>query len=158
MEKEKLRELYSNNSSAKIFFDHMANRQRNQNETKVDRIVQLLKDEGHSISRGEIVSVFKDLEEYKCGQFVAGRWGWPSRFVWDVGSLSGSQFAVGETEEVEEVKEESDEELGRSDSLKHTFNLRADLPIEFILPVDLTEKEAERLTGFIKALPMEDYE
>ena len=158
MEKEKLKELYGRDATAKIFFDHMASRQRNQSETKMERIMQLLADDGHTCSRGDIVAVFKNLEEYKCGQFVAGRWSWPSRFVWDVDSLSASRFAAGETQEVKEIKKEDEEEGGQKDSLKHAFNLRADLPIEFTLPIDLTEKEAERLAGFIKALPMEDYE
>jgi len=43
-------------------------------------------------------------------------------------------------------------------SRDHTFNLRADLPVQFSLPIDLTAGEAERLATFIKALPLEDYE
>ncbi len=117
----------------------------------------LLINEGHASARGDIIALFKNLEEYKCGQFVTGRWGWPSRFVWDVDSLSTSRFAIGETQEVKDIKIEPEEETGQKDSLKHTFNLRTDLPIEFTLPIDLSEKEAERLATFIKALPMEDY-
>lgn len=40
-------------------------------------------------------------------------------------------------------------------SLTHTFNLRSDLSIEFTLPTDLTNKEAERIAAFIKTLPIE---
>lgn len=158
MEKEKVRDLYKSNQTAKIFFDHMSSRQRNQSETKVDRIIKILENEKQTPSRGDIIALFKNIEEYKCGQFVTGRWGWPSRFVWDVDSLSASRFAAGETQEVKVVKIEDEEKTEQRDSLKHTFNLRADLPIEFTLPIDLSEKEAERLATFIKALPMEDYE
>ena len=158
MEKEELKQLYADDDVARMFFDDMANRQRNQSETKVDRIMQRLREQGNSPSRGDIIALFKKLEEYKCGQFVAGRHGWPSRFIWDVGSLSASRFAVGETEEVEEITQEPEEGAEGVESLNHTFNLRPDLPVEFELPIDLTEKEAERLAGFLKTLPMEDYD
>ncbi|NCS39019.1 MAG: VWA domain-containing protein [Microcystis aeruginosa BS13-10] len=38
--------------------------------------------------------------------------------------------------------------------LIHTLNLRADLKIEFSLPVDLTSEEADKIAKFIKILPL----
>ncbi len=38
--------------------------------------------------------------------------------------------------------------------LIHTLNLRADLKIEFSLPVDLTAEEADKIAKFIKILPL----
>lgn len=44
---------------------------------------------------------------------------------------------------------------GERRSLKHTYNLRPDCQIDFVLPADLTAREADRLAGFIKSLPLE---
>lgn len=38
-------------------------------------------------------------------------------------------------------------------TLKHMFHLRADYQVALELPVDLTEKEAERVAGFVRSLP-----
>ena len=40
---------------------------------------------------------FKQLEALEAGQFVTGRRGWPSRFVWSVGMVSVGKTAAGET-------------------------------------------------------------
>ena len=43
---EMLRKLYLESPAAKAFFDHAAQRERDQSETKVDRILILLASEG----------------------------------------------------------------------------------------------------------------
>jgi hypothetical protein len=158
MDQQKLRNLYESNKVAQIFFDHMTKRQRNQGETKVHRILQLLGNNGNEVSRNQIVDLFKNLEQIGCGRFVPGRWGWSSRFVWEVGSKSASLAAAGESEEIEMIQEDSNGNPEYSDILKHTFNLRSDFKVEFDLPVDLTSDEADRLAGFVKTLPMEEYD
>ncbi len=42
-----LRQLYMESGVAKVFFEHAARRERDQSETKVDRILVLLRAEGH---------------------------------------------------------------------------------------------------------------
>ncbi|MBP1862202.1 hypothetical protein [Rhizobium herbae] len=42
----------------------------------------------------------------------------------------------------------------RPETLQHSFHLRPDLQIKIELPVDLTEREAERLARFIQSLPV----
>lgn len=159
MNEEALKELYEESDVAKAFLDHMASRQRGQSETKVDRILRVLNDEGFEFSRGDIVALFHKLEEIECGQFVVGRHGWPSRFVWNTNSLTVSRLASGEGQEAAEVEEEEEELLEEEDELlTHTFNLRPDLVITISLPADLTTKEAERLSLFVKSLPMEEFE
>ncbi|WP_127475145.1 hypothetical protein [Sulfurivermis fontis] len=161
MKEEDLKDLYGKSEVAKAFLDHMASRQRAQSETKVDRILRVLNDEGFEFSRGDIVDLFQKLEEIECGQFVVGRHGWPSRFVWNASSLTVSRMASGEGPELTEIEEnEEAEELPEEEEelLTHTFNLRPDLTITIDLPQDLTAKEAERLSLFVKSLPMEEFE
>lgn len=158
MDRAQLSELYKSNRAAQVFFDLMASRKRNQSESKVDRILDLLNSEEDKVSRGEIIALFRQLEELGCGEFVAGRHGWPSRFVWDVGCVSASRAAAGESEDIEEISEEADVEPQTPDFLTHTFNLRPDLEVKFGLPLDLTPNEADHLAGLIKTLPMEEYD
>ncbi len=152
-----LRDLYNSDPTAQVFFDHMVTRQRNQTETKVDRIIRVLQNQGHQVSRGQIVNLFKTLQELGLGQFVAGRWGWPSRFVWDVELIEAAKVATGEETDVGRIGGEGEQEED-GNFLTHTFNLRPDLQVRFELPVDLTVKEAQRLAQFIGSLPMEEYE
>ena len=155
MDIDQLRNLYQNNAIARVFLDEMAGRARNQSETKIDRILVLLQTGNNEINRSQIVQLFRQLQEVGCGQFVTGRWGWPSRFVWNVGSLAASRVASGEEQEVEPVMEAGDQ-TGEVDELEHTFNLRPDYQVSLTLPLDLTQSEAERLAGFVRTLPMEE--
>jgi len=139
----------------RTILDHAARRHRNQTETKVDRILSIFWSQGHDISRGQVIDAFRQLEDAGLGQFAAGRHGWPSRFVWSVGMVSAGRAAAGEPQEIEQIPEEQVEQHLGVDMLSHTFYLRADTPVTFELPVDLTKQEAERIAAFIKTLPIE---
>jgi hypothetical protein len=153
---DSLKSLYQHNPAAQLMLDHAARRQRNQTETKVDRIVALLATEGHEISRGDVIDAFRSLEDLGAGQFVTGRRGWPSRFVWSVGMVSVGKAAAGEPQEIESIPDESFEEEPTSAMLGHSFYLRVDTPVTIELPVDLTKVEAERLASFVRTLPIEN--
>src|ERR1035441_2984276 len=103
---ELLRQLYRESPVAQAFFDHAAKRERDQSETKVDRILILLRAEGHAFPRRDIINLFRRLEEQGCGQFVEGRRGWPSRFVWSAGLTSVGRAAVGEPQTIEHISSE----------------------------------------------------
>ncbi len=105
---ESLQQLYAESQLAKAFFNHVAHRERDQSETKVDRILYLLKSEGHSFHRREIIDLFRKLQDRGCGQFVEGRRGWPSRFVWGAGMTSIGKTAAGERYSVDEIAAEED--------------------------------------------------
>jgi len=92
---ELLRQLYEQSAVARAFFDLAAKRERDQSETKVDRLLVLLRAAGDTFSRHEIVALFRRLQEYGCGQFVEGRRGWPSRFVWGAGMSGVGRAAAG---------------------------------------------------------------
>lgn len=102
-----LRQLYGESLVAKAFFDHAARRERDQSETKVDRILSLLNRAGqHGFQRREIIELFRKLQELGCGQFVEGRRGWPSRFVWSVGLTSVGKAAIGDAQAIEDMSTE----------------------------------------------------
>jgi len=69
--------------------------------------------------------------------------------------VSAGRAAAGEPQEIEQIPEEQVEQHLGVDMLSHTFYLRADTPVTFELPVDLTKQEAERIAAFIKTLPIE---
>ena len=158
MNVEELRKLYSSNDAAKAFFEHMASRRNNQSETKLKRIIQLLATDGSAIKKSDLIATFRQLERLDCGQYVEGRHGWPSRFVWRVGSIGTCRAATGESAKVETLEPEEDEGSAETDMRTHAFNLRADLSIEFSLPVDISTTEAERVAAFVKTLPLEEYD
>ena len=101
-----LRELYAQNEVARAFLDHAARRERDQAETKVDRILILLRADGHEFRRREIIDLFRKLQEQGCGQFVEGRRGWPSRFVWSTKMTSIGKTASGVSESIEHISTE----------------------------------------------------
>jgi len=103
-----LRQLYKQNPVAKAFFDHAARRERDQSETKVDRVLVRLKADGNEFHRREIIDLFRKLQEHGCGQFVEGRRGWPSRFVWSAEMTSIGKAAAGGLQVIEHISTEED--------------------------------------------------
>src|ERR1700722_5734327 len=109
-----LRQLYQQSPVAQAFLDHAAKRERDQSETKVDRILVLLRAEGHTFPRRDIIALFRKLQDQGCGQFVEGRRGWPSRFVWSAGLTSVGRAAAGESQPIARISTEENT-LDRSD-------------------------------------------
>lgn len=148
---DKVKVAYENNRSVKAICDEMASRDRNQNETKLERILKILWDSGsEDVKRSDVIGGFRALEEANCGRYVEGRHGWPSRFVWAVKSRDVAGAAKGQKPLENETAEKA---YGELEMIEHTFVLRPDLPISFELPDDLTEGEAVRLATFMRALP-----
>lgn len=134
--------------------DHFAGRERNWWITNLDRIHSNVLNEGGTLSRADLVAVFRQLETAGCGAFKAGRKGWPSRFEWAVGLVSVGRAAAGETDQVEEIPDDEKTEEDGATTVRHSFRLRAGLHIHFDLPADLNVAEASRLADFIKTLPL----
>lgn len=153
---EQLKQMYKSDDSARLLLDHFAGYQRNRKQTTVDRVLYAVRSEGHDITRGDVVRVFKSLSESGCGDFVPGRWNHPSRFKWDVSLVEVGRAAAGEDMKVEAISAEEVEEPDEqgADVLAHSFVLRAGSPpIVLELPSDLSGREAGRLAEFIKTLP-----
>lgn len=152
MNVEGLRRLYSENAVARSFLDHAAQRERDWSETSVDRALTILNEQNVEATRGDVVALFRQLEQLGCGQFVVGRRGRPSRIVWSASIVSVGRAAVGEEQVVAELPPTVSPPGG--ESLTHIFHLRLDVEVTIDLPADLTPHEAERLAAFIRTLPM----
>ncbi len=153
---QRLRELANTDECARAFLELAARRERNQNVTNVDRALTKLENAGHHFTRQQLVTVFKALDELDCGDFKAGRRGWPSRFEWSAGIISVGRAAIGEQENVEQIEDSDDDDVDiETDWLTHTFHLRPNIEVEIELPMDLSPNEAKRLTQFIDSLPFE---
>lgn len=148
-----LRKLYADDATARAFLDHAASRSYNQGESKADRVLQIINDGVRVASRSDVVGLFRALEEVGCGQFVIGRRGSPTRFVWSHSMISVGRAATGEGSEVEGLSEDSPDSAAASvETLCHSFHLRPGLTVEFELPSDLSVDEAWRLSSFVAAL------
>ncbi len=152
---DQLRELYQSDAAARAFLDHCAQRRRNQDETTVDRALANLNQDGGTFARADLVRILKTLADIGCGDFVTGRRGWPSRFVWGTEMIVVGRVAAGEDQPIEQIEQETDEEGTTRDFLTHAFYLRPDVSVEIELPTDLDRDEAERLARFITALPFD---
>jgi len=153
-----LRNLYVTNEVAQAVLDEFASRGKNSTLTTVSRVVQVFQQKGRNISRGNVVTFFKALEELNCGKYISGHSrgsrGSQTRFEWKVGLVSVGQAATGEASRVEENLEIEQEDFEESDnSINHSFVLRPDFAVTLELPADLTNSEAARLSEFVKTLP-----
>jgi len=139
-----LRQLYQQNPVARAFFDHAARRERDQSETKVDRILVLLRAGGHAFPRRDIIALFRKLEAEGCGQFVEGRRGWASRFVWSAGLTSLGRAAAGESQLIARISTEENT-LDRGDS--DVDQADADQPAETVTEDSDGEEELGEVGG-----------
>ena len=141
---EMLRQLYRQSQVAKAFFDNAAQRERGQSETKVDRILVVLRAEGHEFRRRDIIDLFRKLQDHGCGQFVEGRRGWPSRFVWSAGLRSVGRAAAGDPQAIETIStEDAGIEQGQEDFEPHGNQYpNIDAPSE-----DVDEEESGEVGG-----------
>jgi hypothetical protein len=156
---EQLKQMYKLDDAARVLLDHFAGFQRNRKQTTVDRVLYAVRREGHDLTRGDVVRIFKALSECGCGDFVAGRWNHPSRFEWEVSLVEVGRAAAGEDTKVEAISSEEPEESEEqgSDVLAHSFVLRPGAPPVILeLPSDLSAREAARLGEFIKTLPFSE--
>lgn len=154
---ELLRRLYNDTNVNKAVFDYFAARLNNSAETTVDRLHAVIRAQLPDVSRRDIIELFKVLQRRGCGEFVTGRKGYPSRFVWSVELIAVGKAASGEPTEIEPLTD-ADRRPGQTDEnegtlIVHPYALRPDLRIELALPRDLTAIEASRIADFVRTLP-----
>jgi hypothetical protein len=154
----KLRELYAKSAAARAILDHFAKRERDWHATGVDRLQSVVASEGTPISRADVIQVLQELDATGCGNFVVGRRGKKSRFVWHVGMVSVGRLAAGESVPVDPLESaiapETPDEETESNAIVHKYVLRTTYPVSIELPADLTTTEAGRLAAFIRTLPL----
>ncbi len=160
MNVEELKAAYLANDAVRAICDEMGARQRNQTETKLHRMLSLLGNDGASIRKPALIAGFRELQRVECGKYIEGRRGWPSRFVWTVESINACRVAQGEQIEAAEFSPVDDDvdDQEQNDTLDHYFNLRADFQVEIVLPIDMSQSEANRLAAFIQSLPLDDFQ
>ena len=125
-----------------------------------------------STYRSEVVQFLQRLQQYGAGTFTIGRREQKSRFSIFPGvkevlrsrisklpqDSRGEQryFWPGEkpSNKPESSVERSRPNPDTEELVEHAFVLRRGCKVEFSLPVDLTEQEADRLAHFIKTLPL----
>jgi hypothetical protein len=158
-----LRNLYGNNEVAKRLFDNFSTRKKDMRVTPVARAAYLVE-----ATQGEIVALFRELNELGAGEFKLGRRGSKTRIEWHYSQSSLGRIAQGAASQPESIDptdlDDDDTETAEiegSDSshgewISHSFQLRADLRITLNLPTDITAKEAERLSGFILQVPFDN--
>jgi hypothetical protein len=124
-------------------------------------------------ARQRVIQFLKQLEEEKLGTFTIGRRGRKSRFETPRGLRALAQLfdptthiehALNEQAEPTKASTGDNSEHGaRTKSvneadiktLTHRYILRPNYSFSIVLPVDLTETEASRLSEFIKSLPFQ---
>ncbi|MCC9654636.1 hypothetical protein [Rhodopirellula halodulae] len=159
-----LKRLFVSNKSSSIAFKIFKEREKDSKETKLERLEDLIRGEGGNPSRVDIVSLMKGLQEANCGRFVVGRRGSPSRFEWSVSLRSVGLAATSGSDEVNQMDDDADEQDGDGEfaddsdnsSITHTFVLRPEYRVKLTLPVDMTPREAKRLSDFLRTLPFGD--
>lgn len=161
-----LRKLFVSNKASSIAFKIFMSREKDSKETKLERLEDLIRNEGGNPSRVDIVSLFKGLQEANCGRFIVGRRGAPSRFEWSVSLRSVGLAATSASECVSQIdadadEEDADHELGDDGddvSITHAFVLRPKYRVKLTLPADMTTREAIRLADFLRTLPFDDFD
>jgi hypothetical protein len=156
-----LQKLYSGSESAKKLFNWFDDKKKDSWEMPV-RVASYRT----GVPEGEIRRLFGELENLGCGRFITGRKGYETRMAWKLSVRGIAAAAKGGMTSIKKPEVEPGETLEDVESLPpeviaatkvaHTFNLRPDFQVSIGLPADLTVKEVERLSMFLKALPAGD--
>lgn len=150
----KLRDLYSSDISAKFMLDDFAGRTNNQRLTRVDQLLNRLSDA--NLHRWQVIALFRRLEDFGYGKFIEGRRGHPSRFEWSANSVEVGKAAQSEVAAISSVSIETAPENGFEELREYAFPLRPGVDAKIGLPANLTQKEADRLSAFLKSLALPD--
>jgi hypothetical protein len=143
--------LRSTDSTAAALFDWFGSRQKGARVTKARVAAQRIE-----CDYGDIMKVFKKLEEIGVGKFVVGRKGLESRFDWSLDVKSLALMAIGQSVAADQIAPDAPMSDEEESMIKHVFSLRPNLQIIVQLPSDLRGREADRLAGWIKTLPFDD--
>lgn len=143
-----LRALYEEDDYAKAVLDDFAGRTNNQRVTEVEQLMRRLRNT--ELPKWAAIKLFRRLDELGYGRFIVGRKGSPSRFKWSAKLAEVGRAAQGQNLAITSVPEQDPAE---PDMVSHQFALRPGMTISFDLPADFTDREAERLSQFLRALP-----
>ena len=162
--KSAIRRIAAGNKRFAPFFPWAAELEEGVRESELEVIEQAV-----GLSRLQAVALCKQLQEATVGRFVAGRRGRPSRLEWNVDPRAVGSVIVQADEAEDDEPAPARAEPRRqaapaltapapepSDEDRYAFRLRADRQVHFALPVDLTQREAARLSEFVRSLGLPD--
>jgi hypothetical protein len=152
-DKEKIRRLYDSDPVAKALLDALAEPRKNAlntvpegvlvRETTVDQVVTAAKCE-----RPQAVKALQQFEMLRCGRFVTGRRGLPSRLEW-----SYSWDPIKLAKEVTGKSGSTGRATAPPPDIKFVEQLiwvRPDVQVSVRFPQDLTQEEAEKVAGVVR--------
>ncbi|UTV30811.1 hypothetical protein [Photobacterium atrarenae] len=155
LNKKSLISLTEDNSVVYEILDYIyQERVVNRAETNVSRLVtQLNRYNGSDMSRRQIISAFRQMEECGAGRLIKGAHGHPTRFSWaDIGMIQIANIALAYDEDIVELFPSVEV---NHETYVHTLQLRHGYDFEIELPTDLTADEAERIASVIQGLCIE---
>ena len=146
----RLNAIYRENEAAKALQDTFAGRKRDVAATKVDHAAKLA-----GVDYNEMLRALREIADAGAGEFKVGRKGAKSRIEWDYGIRSlaaaargkGSPIKLNRNELDDGEQDEAVEDAEEEGDVVHEFLLRSGKKVRFVLPSDLTQREAERLAG-----------
>jgi hypothetical protein len=158
-----IRQLYATDATARTILDEFASFRHNRTTTALEQLLFRLTNAGKPVPKSEAIDVLRKLDELGCGDFITGRKGHPTRFAWRYPlSAIGKAAAAADPKLPEEIKrlddaeDDSPEPLpAESELIVHSYQLRTGYKVQLELPADLTEREAWRLSEFLKTLPFD---
>lgn len=159
-----LKTLCDSKPVASHIFDYLVSYQRSDYEILVEELQDYFHETGRTFARQDIIDIFKELEKFGCGEFVAGRRTKKSRFKARFPlNIIGQQADETEPSQESSQKSEYEEQVSIAKQISqnnenitqipHSFALRPNFHVELKLPINFTDSEAERLCKFIKTLP-----
>lgn len=159
---EKVRALCAGRPEFAPLFEFLLSKKRSVREITADQLLAGCDLAGivPQQRRRLVVDFFRFLEGLRVGTTTIGRRGKKTRFEFkrSLSELSAivtepsSKASAGTAKE--EIPGASKVTEASASLFLHRFPVRQDFTLEFSLPVDLTRDEAERLSSFIRALPL----
>src|SRR5215469_14573825 len=152
--------MYESNGNFRTIFHELSNMPR-QDETVIDALCAKLGKIGKTIPHADIVTFFRNLDEFGAGQYIVGRKGHPSRFRWGADSVTIGTPALPAAIPAASIPSPYTDSNGTHDIplgeaptvlIRHKYHLRPHLVITLELPTDISTTEATRIGQFVALL------
>lgn len=92
---KEIKSIANGSETAKTVFDVLSKRRRFRRQTNLNKLQQMLMDQGCLIVEDDYINLFKELETKGVGSLIVGRKGNPNRFKWNYSLKSVAKAAIG---------------------------------------------------------------
>lgn len=149
---ERARELKATDHSARVFFEVMAQRERDPSATSIENLAKIIR--GDRAAAVELARLFQDAQ---FGKFIVGRRGSVSRFEWWWSATSLAQVALGTQTDIPRVdpSQAGDDEASEEPRERDTEETPAKAPA---VPFTLTIPQAKQALARTLGVPVENIE